>query len=195
MIHHSVARRPVWTPRRSDKLRLKASEHEPRVFGSSAEEHRAMSVEAVAKRLAPAPEGSFVAGAFHSDTLIGMAGFYRQDCLKNARPGNRQARHTGIPPCRRSGPVVRTQIPCRGISDRTARPFSARSLPTLERAFGGRRSLCCRTRSVRMQVSAGDQPLRASNDVSARPDAVSFELTCDTRKVPRETPRNALLSP
>ena len=70
------------------ELRLEALEREPRAFGSSAEEHRAMSVEAVAARLAPAPEDSFVVGAFHHDTLIGTAGFHREERLKTRHKGS-----------------------------------------------------------------------------------------------------------
>jgi len=59
-------------------LRLEALEREPRAFAASAEEHRAMSMEATASRLEPKLDGGFVVGAFVDASLVGMAGFYRE---------------------------------------------------------------------------------------------------------------------
>jgi ribosomal protein S18 acetylase RimI-like enzyme len=65
------------------RLRLEALEREPQAFGASAEEHRAMTLEAIAKRLGSGSEGrNFVLGAFAHDQLIGTTGFYQQDGLK-----------------------------------------------------------------------------------------------------------------
>lgn len=67
--------------------RLEALEREPRAFGSSVEEHRAMPLQTVAARLEPKPEGAFVVGAFTGDGLAGMAGFYREERLKTRHKG------------------------------------------------------------------------------------------------------------
>jgi len=63
-------------------LRLEALESEPRAFGSSADDHCAISIEQTAERLDAAPGGSFVAGAFADGELIGTAGFARETRLK-----------------------------------------------------------------------------------------------------------------
>jgi len=67
-------------------LRLQALETEPRAFGSSSEEHRAISLDAIRKRLTTGA-GNFVLGAFVSDVLAGTMGF--------ARNGNRKDSHKG----------------------------------------------------------------------------------------------------
>jgi RimJ/RimL family protein N-acetyltransferase len=68
-------------------LRLEAIESEPLAFATSAEEHRATSVEDTARRLGePAPD-SFVLGAFTAGKLVGMAGFARQDRDKSRHKG------------------------------------------------------------------------------------------------------------
>lgn len=69
------------------QLRLEALERDPRAFGSSVEEHRAMSIEATAARLTPQDQGNFVIGAFVTGTLAGMGGFYREDRLKTRHKG------------------------------------------------------------------------------------------------------------
>ncbi len=83
-------------------IRLEALENEPRAFGASPEEHRGMSVEAVAKRLAPAA-GNFVLGAFVDGLLAGTIGFARNTSRKNSHKGRvwgvylkRQHRDAGI---------------------------------------------------------------------------------------------------
>jgi len=43
-------------------LRLEALEAEPRAFGSSPEEHRALTITQVAERIRATPYGSFVSG-------------------------------------------------------------------------------------------------------------------------------------
>ena len=67
-------------------VRLEALEIEPRAFGASPEEHRAMPVDAVGKRLAVGG-GNFVLGAFIDGKLAGTIGF--------ARNGNRKDSHKG----------------------------------------------------------------------------------------------------
>jgi len=69
------------------QLRMEALEREPPAFAESVEEHRAMSIEATASRLAPKPQGAFVVGAFVEESLIGMAGFYREDRRKTRHRG------------------------------------------------------------------------------------------------------------
>ena len=68
------------------QIRLEALENEPRAFGSSAEEHRAMSVDAVGNRLA-AGSGNFVLGAFVGGALAGTIGFARNTGPKNSHKG------------------------------------------------------------------------------------------------------------
>ena len=69
------------------RFRLLALESEPRAFASSPEDHRAISLEQTAERLRPAPDGSFVIGAFDVERLIGAAGFYRDTRLKTRHKG------------------------------------------------------------------------------------------------------------
>ncbi len=68
------------------KLRLEALESEPLAFASSAAEHRASTVDEVARRL-EADGDSFVLGAFQSVELIGTAGFARQARDKTRHKG------------------------------------------------------------------------------------------------------------
>ena len=67
--------------------RLEALEHEPRAFGASVEEDRALPLETVATRLEAKPDGAFVVGAFVDGALAGMAGFYREERLKTRHKG------------------------------------------------------------------------------------------------------------
>src|SRR5689334_2060302 len=69
------------------QLRMEALEREPRAFASSVEEHRAMSMESMAARLTPKPEGGFAVGAFVDGSMVGMAGFYREDRPKTQHKG------------------------------------------------------------------------------------------------------------
>ena len=59
-------------------LRLEALEREPGAFGSSAEEHRAISIDVFCKRLAGATLENFVVGAFDGGKLVGTVGFGRE---------------------------------------------------------------------------------------------------------------------
>jgi ribosomal protein S18 acetylase RimI-like enzyme len=69
-------------------LRLEALKREPRAFASSVEDHLAISIEATAARLEPKPEGGFVVGAFVGASLVGVAGFYREDRQKTRHRGS-----------------------------------------------------------------------------------------------------------
>ncbi len=69
------------------RLRLEALKSEPRAFSASAEEHRHTSVDVTAQRLVENPD-SFVLGAFAEDSLIGTAGFYREQGRKCAHRGH-----------------------------------------------------------------------------------------------------------
>jgi RimJ/RimL family protein N-acetyltransferase len=68
-------------------LRLEALEHDPLAFGTSAEEHRATSVDDFAARLSAAHSHNFVLGAFAGGQLIGTVGFARQQNLKDRHKG------------------------------------------------------------------------------------------------------------
>lgn len=67
-------------------LRLQALETEPRAFGSSSEEHRAIPLDAIRKRLT-AGAGNFVLGAFVSGALAGTMGFARNANRKDSHKG------------------------------------------------------------------------------------------------------------
>lgn len=60
-------------------LRLEGLERCPQAFSMSAEVWRTLSAEAVAERIRPQPEGSFVVGAFMGGALCGTAGLRRLD--------------------------------------------------------------------------------------------------------------------
>lgn len=83
-------------------LRLEMLEDSPEAFYTSAEEHRATTVEQAAARLGAASDENFVAGAFQDGRLVGVAGFFREQAPK--------ARHKGkiwgvyvTPECRSGG--------------------------------------------------------------------------------------------
>ncbi|MGA9507467.1 MAG: GNAT family N-acetyltransferase [Candidatus Sulfotelmatobacter sp.] len=69
-------------------IRMEALESELEAFGSSAEEHRALSREDIARRLAFDPSNNFVVGAFAGDRLVGTAGFFRDKGLKERHKGH-----------------------------------------------------------------------------------------------------------
>ena len=69
------------------QLRLQALEREPQAFGESVDEHRALSVDSVAARLAAAGPDNFVLGAFVSGRLVGTAGFIRNATVKRRHKG------------------------------------------------------------------------------------------------------------
>src|SRR5271166_671817 len=68
------------------RLRLQALQGEPEAFSSSAEEHQALSLDDVRKRLGGGGD-SFVVGAFEEGRLVGMAGFHRETGLKTCHKG------------------------------------------------------------------------------------------------------------
>jgi len=67
-------------------IRLEALETEPRAFGASPEEHRALPVEAIGKRLSSGA-GNFVLGAFVDGVLAGTIGFARNTNRKDSHKG------------------------------------------------------------------------------------------------------------
>jgi ribosomal protein S18 acetylase RimI-like enzyme len=69
-------------------LRLEALEAEPDAFGASAREHRATNVAGAASRLESDPANNFVVGAFVEGELVGTAGFYRSNGLKERHKGH-----------------------------------------------------------------------------------------------------------
>ena len=84
-------------------LRLEALEREPMAFGSSGEEHRALSLETFAARVASPDRNNFVLGAFAGGRLVGSMGFVRHQNIKDRHKGrvwgvyvNEQYRGKGI---------------------------------------------------------------------------------------------------
>jgi len=70
-------------------LRLEALEQEPQAFSSSPQEHRALTLDAIAKRLGSSSEDrNFVMAAFVDDRPVGMAGFYQDEGPKNRHRGH-----------------------------------------------------------------------------------------------------------
>ncbi|WP_043817446.1 GNAT family N-acetyltransferase [Deinococcus maricopensis] len=67
--------------------RLEALERDPQAYGSSAEEHRQLTVAHLQARIADVPGGNFTVGAFQGDALRGMATFIRHTA--------RNTRHSG----------------------------------------------------------------------------------------------------
>ncbi len=59
------------------RFRLKALETEPRAFGESAEEHRAIPLEEFRRRLSTASDDNYVLGALVQGKLVGTVGFGR----------------------------------------------------------------------------------------------------------------------
>jgi ribosomal protein S18 acetylase RimI-like enzyme len=69
------------------KIRLEALECEPEAFGSSPEDHRALSLDDIAVRISADPPNNFVVGAFMGEQLVGTAGFLRNKGLKERHKG------------------------------------------------------------------------------------------------------------
>lgn len=64
------------------QLRLTALETEPFAFGQTADEHRALTVEALATRFRDAPSSNAHLGAFDNGVLVGMTALIRETGLK-----------------------------------------------------------------------------------------------------------------
>ncbi len=68
-------------------LRLEALETEAHAFSSSAEQHRAFTIEDFRARITSDPTNNFVMGAFDNGQLVGMAGFVREAGVKVRHKG------------------------------------------------------------------------------------------------------------
>ncbi|HVN17699.1 MAG TPA: GNAT family N-acetyltransferase [Dongiaceae bacterium] len=68
------------------RVRREALERDPEAFSSSIEEHQALPIEEVKRRLT-ANRDSFVVGAFEDGRLVGMAGFHRESGPKTRHKG------------------------------------------------------------------------------------------------------------
>jgi RimJ/RimL family protein N-acetyltransferase len=64
------------------RLRLEALEREPEAFAATPEEHRALPVSELRRRVEPAEQGSFIAGAFRDGVLLGTAALFRDSVAK-----------------------------------------------------------------------------------------------------------------
>jgi RimJ/RimL family protein N-acetyltransferase len=68
-------------------FRLKALESEPNAFGESVEEHLQKTIDSVARRLHSTAPDNFILGAFEQSVLLGTAGFYRVQQMKQRHKG------------------------------------------------------------------------------------------------------------
>lgn len=127
-------------------LRLQALERDPESFVESAEEHRAMGIDAMVQRLAGADEEQSVVGAFLDGTLAGVAGFYRERLTKS--------RHT----VHVWGVYVSAEARGRGLGRALMRALieKIRSLPGVEQVTLGVSSHCAAARSL--YASLGFEP-------------------------------------
>ncbi len=85
------------------RLRLESLRSDPAAFSASEEEHQALSIDEIRRRLGSGTTDSFVVGAFENRQLMGMAGFHRETGLKSRHKGRvwgvyvtAAARGTGI---------------------------------------------------------------------------------------------------
>jgi Acetyltransferases, including N-acetylases of ribosomal proteins len=69
------------------EFRLRGLESEPNAFGESVEEHLRTTVESLAERLYSRAADNFVLGAFDAAVLVGTAGFYRLQPIKQRHKG------------------------------------------------------------------------------------------------------------
>src|SRR5579859_3017473 len=72
---------PLW------RLRLSALQTEPATFAESLDELLQSTPETFAERLRSGGDENFVMGAFDNGTLVGMAGFYREQIAKKRHKG------------------------------------------------------------------------------------------------------------
>jgi ribosomal protein S18 acetylase RimI-like enzyme len=69
------------------QIRLESLQAEPFAFGKAVAEHRAFSVENVARRFREAPESTLNVGAFQDGKLVGVATFIRETGEKERHKG------------------------------------------------------------------------------------------------------------
>jgi len=69
------------------ELRREALEREPASFGESVAEFLQLSSNAIAERLGESSNENFIFGAFDAGSLIGMAGFFREQREKRRHKG------------------------------------------------------------------------------------------------------------
>ena len=69
-------------------LRLEALQNEPFAFGKTPEEHLAIPVKEIARRLENPQRNSFYIGAFDKSELIGKATFIRETGVKDGHKGH-----------------------------------------------------------------------------------------------------------
>jgi ribosomal protein S18 acetylase RimI-like enzyme len=69
------------------QLRAESLTNEPLAFGKALEEHRATTIDEIARRLREPPPDSFYLGAFAGGKLVGMATFIRESGLKERHKG------------------------------------------------------------------------------------------------------------
>jgi ribosomal protein S18 acetylase RimI-like enzyme len=70
------------------RLRLEALEGDPEAFSTSAEEHHALTLDEVRKRIGAEGGDKFIVGAIENNQLAGTAGFYRETGLKARHKGH-----------------------------------------------------------------------------------------------------------
>jgi RimJ/RimL family protein N-acetyltransferase len=68
-------------------IRRAALETEEDAFGSSPQEHAALTINDIAGRITFVPSEKFVVGAFIGERLVGTAGFFRNQGLKERHKG------------------------------------------------------------------------------------------------------------
>jgi ribosomal protein S18 acetylase RimI-like enzyme len=69
------------------RVRLRALGGDPEAFSSSVEEHRALGMDEIVRRLEAMGGGSFVKGAFEEGVLVGTAGFHHEMGPKTRHKG------------------------------------------------------------------------------------------------------------
>src|ERR1700691_6710960 len=74
-------------------IHLQPSDSEPDAFGSSPEEHRALTLDQIAVRLTSDPANNFVVDASIGERLISTAGFFRKKGSQTRHKGPNWGRY------------------------------------------------------------------------------------------------------